>query len=542
MRRPILVMFFGASAFVMASDLAAQADSRVVKPDQAIDVVELTVDRIQAAYSDGDYTAVQLTQTFLDRIEQYEEYYNAFISMNPDALLTAAELDRRYAASGPVGLLHGVPVVIKDNIDQARRVTTAGFDGFSSATGGVDMIPDDNAAVVDRLQGAGAIILGKTNLPDFAGHGTRTNSTVAGVTLNPYNVDKAPGGSSGGSATAVNASFAVLGLGTETGGSLQNPASAQALVAVKPTYGLVPIEGIVPLSGTYVDVVGPLARSVRDAARTLDVIAGPTPEDPATYAAVDHMPESGYLAALDGVTLEGKRFGLVGPGWREQWLPLDPLTEVEYRKAVSTLESLGAEVVEDPFEDSGFIELYNERPRVPSQGGYDMLLYLQGLGPDAPFNSIEEWEAASGQEYRRGRGRGGQAPTLPARPSATEAGDAFQAWRMQVRALYRGVLKQYDLDGLFFPQAGAPNRDLLEDPERPDYNPNNWPELPSNIINDFGVPVVTVPYSYYEDGTPFVLVFIGDLWTEAELLGYAYVLEQATRSRVPPELSGIPRG
>jgi len=535
-------MLFGASAFVMASDLAAQADSRVVRPDQTIDVVELTVDRIQAAYSDGDYTAVQLTQTFLDRIEQYEEYYNAFISMNPDALLTAAELDRRYASSGPVGLLHGVPVVIKDNIDQARRVTTAGFDGFSSATGGVDMIPDDNAAVVDRLQGAGAIILGKTNLPDFAGHGTRTNSTVAGVTLNPYNVDKAPGGSSGGSATAVNASFAVLGLGTETGGSLQNPASAQALVAVKPTYGLVPIEGIVPLSGTYVDVVGPLARSVRDAARTLDVIAGPTPEDPATYAAVGHMPEGGYLAALDGVTLEGKRFGLVGPGWREQWLPLDPLTEVEYRKAVSTLEGLGAEVVEDPFEDSGFIELYNERPRVPSQGGYDMLLYLQGLGPDAPFNSIEEWEAASGQEYRRGRGRGGRPPPPPARPSATEAGDAFQAWRMQVRALYRGVLEQYDLDGLFFPQAGAPNRDLIEDPERPDYNPNNWPELPSNIINDFGVPVVTVPYSYYEDGTPFVLVFIGDLWTEAELLGYAYVLEQATRSRVPPQLSGIPRG
>ena len=542
MRRSILVVLFGALPFATASDLAAQTDSRVAGPDEAIDVVELTVDRIHAAYSDGEYTAVQLTQAFLDRIEQYEEYYNAFISMNPDALLTAAELDRRYAASGPVGPLHGVPVVIKDNIDQARRVTTAGFDGFSSATGGVDMIPDDNAAVVDRLQAAGAIILGKTNLPDFAGHGTRTKSTVAGVTLNPYNVDKAPGGSSGGSATAVNASFAVLGLGTETGGSLQNPASAQALVAVKPTYGLAPIEGIVPLSGTYVDVVGPLARSVRDAARTLDVIAGPTPEDPATYAAVDHMPEGGYLAALDGVTLEGKRFGLVGPGWREQWLPLDPLTEVEYRKAVSTLEGLGAEVVEDPFEDSGFIELYGERPRVPSQGGYDMLLYLQGLGPNAPFNSIEEWEGLSGQEYRRGRGRGGRGPTPPARPSATEAGDAFQAWRMQVRALYRGVLEQYDLDGLFFPQAGAPNRDLIEDPERPDYSPNNWPELPSNIINDFGVPVVTVPYSYYEDGTPFVLAFIGDLWTEAELLGYAYVLEQATRSRVPPQLSGTPRG
>jgi Asp-tRNA(Asn)/Glu-tRNA(Gln) amidotransferase A subunit family amidase len=353
-------------------------------------------------------------------------------------------------------------------------------------------------------------------------------------------VDKAPGGSSGGSATAVNASFAVFGLGTETGGSLQNPASAQALVAVKGTYGLSPIEGIVPLSGSYVDVVGPLARSVRDAALALDVIAGPTPEDPATYAAVDHMPEGGYLAALDGATLAGKRFGLVGAGWRERWLPLDPLTEAEYRDAVSTLEGLGAEVVEDPFEGSGFIELYGERPRVPSQGAYDMLLYLQGLGPNAPFNSIEEWESLSGQEYRRGRG--GSGPPPPARPSATEDGDAFQAWRMQMRALYRGVLEQHDLDGLFFPQAGAPNRDLIEDPERPEYNPNNWPELPSNIINDFGVPVVTVPYSYYDDGTPFVLAWIGDLWTEAELLGYAYVLEQATKARVPPQLSGTPRG
>ena len=131
---------------------------------QSIDVVELTVEEIQSAYAAGEYTAVELTGAFLDRIEQYEDYYNAFISMNPDALRRAAELDELYASSGPVGPLHGVPVVIKDNIDQAGRVTTAGFDGFSSATGGVDMIPDDNAAVVDRLQTAGAIILGKTNV------------------------------------------------------------------------------------------------------------------------------------------------------------------------------------------------------------------------------------------------------------------------------------------------------------------------------------------------------------------------------------------
>jgi amidase len=503
---------------------------------QEINVVELTVADVQAAYADGTYTAVQLTRAFLARIDKYEGYYNAFISMNPNALAMAAELDEEYARSGPRGPLHGVPVVIKDNIDYGGLVTTAGFDGFSRLTGGFDMVPDDDAAVVTRLREAGAIILGKTNLPDFAGHGTRTNSSVAGVTLNPYNVAKVPGASSGGTATAVNASFAVLGLGTETGGSIQNPASAQALVGVKGTYGLSPIEGIVPLSGTYVDVVGPLARTVYDAAVALDVLAGPTPEDAATYASVGHTPDGGYAAQLDATSVRGKRFGLVGPGWRQQWLPLDPATEAEYQKAIQVLKGLGAEVVEDPFAGSGFTELYGTQPRV-STSAYDMLEYMRGLGPDAPFHSIEEWELLSGKTY--GRGRGG-APPSPVRPSATEDGDRFQAWRMEIRTLFRKVLADYQLDGLFFPQAGAPNRDLVEDPERPDFNPNNWPEIPSNIINDIGLPTVTVPYSYYADGTPFVLAWIGDTWTEADLLSWAFAFEQATQGRRPPQLKDSP--
>ena len=502
---------------------------------QEIDVVEMEVEDVLRGYATGSFTAVELTRAFLDRIRRHEGHYNAFISRNPDALARAAELDVSYAGGGPVGPLHGVPVVIKDNIDYGGLVTTAGWEGFSSAAGGVDMIPSDDAAVVSRLRDAGAIILGKTNLPDFAGHGTRTNSSVAGNTLNPYNPEKVPGGSSGGTATAVNASFAVLGLGTETGGSIQNPSSAQALVGVKPTYGLVPLEGVVPLSGSYVDVVGPMARSVRDAALTLDVLAGPTEEDLATYAAVGHMPGEGYLAALDAGSLEGKRFGLVGTGWRDDFLPLHPETDEHYRRAVETLRGLGAEVVEDPFAGSGFREAYQERPRVPTQGAYDMLLYLRGLGPDAPFDSIEEWEALSGREYTRGRGRDGETQP-PARPSATEAGDAYQGWRHRVRELFRSVLEEHELDGLFFPQSGEPNRPVVEDPERPDYAPNNWAELPSNIINDLGVPTVTVPYDYYGDGTPFVLAFIGDMWTEADLLAYAYAMEQATRGRRPPVL------
>ncbi|MEM7415186.1 MAG: amidase [Gemmatimonadota bacterium] len=504
---------------------------------QSIDVTEMTVSDVHEGYREGRFTAVDITRAFLDQIAAYEGHYNAFVSMNPDALAAAAALDVEFAGSGPRGPLHGIPVVIKDNIDYGGLITTAGWEGFSSATGGVDMIPDDDAAVVTRLREAGAIILGKTNLPDFASHGTRTTSSVAGMTLNPYDVDKVPGGSSGGTATAVNASFAVLGLGTETGGSIQNPSSAQGLVGIKPTYGLVPNEGVVPLSGTYVDVVGPLARTVRDAAITLDVLAGPTTEDLATFASRGRIPEGGYAAALDGASLEGKRFGLVGVGWRDDYLPLDPLTQTEYDNAVRVLESLGAEVVEDPFLESGFRELYDERTFVPSQGAHDLFVYMQGLGPGAPFRTIEEWEALAGRPYTRGRrGPDGERPA-PTRPSATEEGDAYQGWRHDVRALFRSVLAERELDGLFFPQSGEPNRPVVEDPERPDFTPNNWAEIPSNIINDLGVPTVTVPFSYYEDGTPFVVAFIGDTWSEAELIGFAHVLEQATSARRAPALS-----
>ncbi len=502
----------------------------------AVNIVELTAVKLHEGYVAGEYTVVDVVQAFLDRIDRYEDHYNAFISINPDAIRIADALDEELRSTGPRGPLHGVPVVIKDNLDYAGLVTTAGFHGFSAAAGGIDMVPGGDAVAVERLRDAGAVILGKTNMPDFAGHGTRTRSTVAGETLNPYATDRVPGGSSGGTATAVNASFAVLGLGTETGGSIQNPAAAQALVGVKPTFGLVPLAGVVPIDATYRDVVGPLARTVRDAAITLDVIAGPSPRDMASYAGAEHIPEFGYEAGLSVTALSAKRFGLVGSGWRDSFLPLAPETETLYREAVQVLEAEGASVVEDPFAGRGWVELYEDRPGVPSVGSHDLAVYLRGLGPEAAFRSVEEWEELAGREFRGGRRR-----RAPVAPTATEEGDAFQAWRRDMRALFRAVLEDNGLDGLFFPQAGEPIRPLVEDPERPDHRPNNHAELPSNIVNDIGVPTVAVPFGYYEDGTPFVVAFIGDLWTDAALLAYAYDIEQATLVRIPPVLVERPR-
>lgn len=490
-----------------------------------LDPVELTAERIQEDYRAGKYTAVQLTRAYLDRIARYEPVYNAFISMNPDAIEIAAALDAEYEQSGPRGPLHGVPIVIKDNLDYAGLVTTAGYAGFSKATGGVDMIPDDDAVAVERLRRAGVIVLGKTNLPDFARDGTRTRSSVAGVTRSAADIDRVPGGSSGGTATAVNASFAALGLGTETGGSIQNPAAAQGLVGFKPTFGLVPLEGAVPVDAAYRDVIGPIARSVKDAASVLDVIAGPSDEDVASHAGAGHVPAGGYASKLDRDALRGKRFGLLGIGWRRQFLPLSPETDELYRTAIAVLKAQGAEVVEDPFAGSGFADLYRKQPRVPGLGAHDLLVYFMGLGPGAAFHSQEEWEKLTGRPLPR---------------SAPLAVEAYGAWRTQIRAVFRKVLEDDRLDGLFFPQAAGPIPPLIEDPERPDYSPNDYPEIPSNVVNDLGLPTLTLPAGHYADGMPFNVAFIGDLWREPDMIGWAYAFEQATKARRAPTLVGRP--
>jgi Asp-tRNA(Asn)/Glu-tRNA(Gln) amidotransferase A subunit family amidase len=236
-----------------------------------------------------------------------------------------------------LGPLAGVPIVVKDTMDMAGFPTTGGWSLLRSTTGGTDLMPATDAPVVARMRAAGCVILGKTNVPVLSATGFHANNSWAGPTFNAVAPDAMPGGSSAGTATAVAAGMAVTGLAEETGGSIQNPAAAQTLVGVKPTFALVSNAGVMPLAGSTRDVVGPIARCVRDAALMLDALAGYSPEDPKTVAGVGMRPRAGYASALRDDALHGKRLGLYGPGWRDRALCAQ--TRALYARAQAELDA-----------------------------------------------------------------------------------------------------------------------------------------------------------------------------------------------------------
>ena len=349
-----------------------------------IKVEEMTVQSVQEDLRSHRYTARQLAEASLARIATYNPGYNAIITPNPDALREADAIDRRRAAGELLGPLAGIPVVVKDTIDMAGLPTTAGWAPLSGRAGGIDLLPERDAPVVARLRAAGAVILGKTNVPVFSGSADNANDSWAGPTYNAAAPSRAPGGSSTGTATAVAASFAVLGLAEETGGSIQCPAANQALVGIKPTFGLVPNSGVVPLAGSTRDVIGPIARTVRDAAIALDALAGYTPADPKTVAAIGKLPAGGYNAALEGATLKGKRIRTYGPGWLAT--PVSSETRQLYDHVLLELERQGAVLVDDPFAGSDFASIarpigkWHYDARGQESVIYDLQQYLAGLG------------------------------------------------------------------------------------------------------------------------------------------------------------------
>ncbi|WP_247355051.1 amidase [Bradyrhizobium sp. 160] len=503
------------------------------------DLTSLTVGDVQAAFASGEWTAQSLVEASLDRVERYNAKYNAIIFLNPSAVDDAKEIDRRRAAGECLGPLAGVPVVVKDTIDIAGFPTTAGWSLLCGKMGGVDLMPERDAPVVSRLREAGAVIIGKTNVPPLSWSGAHANDSWAGPTLNVAMPDRVPGGSSSGTASAVASAMVVLGLAEETGGSIQNPASAQDLVCVKPTVGLVSNAGVMPLSGNR-DVVGPIARCVRDAAICLDVLAGYTSEDPKTLAGIGKKPKGGYTSKFGVDGLKGKRLALYGTGWRNQ--PLSTEAEQLYDRAKEELEGLGAVLIEDPFAGSGFADLRklssppaNYDARGLESIPYDLHKYLERLGPNAALKTFAEFAKAIEKENPFGpTGLLRSLHNLPQfarileNPSQPPNISEFIAAKEEYLTIFDEVLVSYHLDACVFPQM------LQELP--PLHGKQRICETTVDEINIAGLPGVTVPAGYYASGSPFGLIFVGRMWSEAELLAYAYAYECATRHRKSPTL------
>ncbi|MCX8255784.1 Amidase [Beijerinckiaceae bacterium RH AL1] len=509
------------------------------KPGDDDFAVEMTLADCQAAFAAG-VTSEALTTAFLQRIERYNPTYNAYITMNAAALDDARAIDKRRAAGEKLGPLAGVPVAVKDAMDMAGAPTTGGWHFLSSRAGGVDLIPATDSPVVARMRAAGCVILGKTNIPVLSATGTHASDSWAGPTINVAIHDRMPGGSSAGSAAAVAASLCVVALAEETGGSIQNPASAQDCVGLKPTFGLVPNVGVMPLAGSTRDVVGPIARCVRDAALTLDVLAGYTSHDPKTVAGIGKRPKGGYTAGLATATLKGKRLGLYGPGWRDR--PLSDDCEALYARAKGELEAAGAILVEDPFAGSGFAALGQPAPgldhfdaRGMESVPYDMELYLKRMGPDAALKSFAEFAAATKGEdcFAKGGVLFYMSALEPFRacfadPTVPPDLSDFLALREKYLEIFEAVMAQHRLDALVFPQ--------MRNELPPLHGSEGIHETTVCEINIAGLPVLTVPAGAYASGSPFGLAFVGRMWSEADIIALGHAYEGATRHRKPPKL------
>jgi amidase len=528
-------------------------------------VVELTGSQIKTDLLAGTYTATELVQAYIARTQIYNGNYNAFTLFDPTgALAQAAALDAQLA-SNPSSLsgkpLLGSVVVIKDSMNVAGQRTTAGWTGFVQETGGVNMIALNDAPIVSRLRAGGAIVLGKTNLPRFARSGASANTSYLGPTFNAYNRSRVPGGSSSGSATATSASFATMGTAEETGGSIQNPAGAQGLVGVKTTFGLVPTTGGVPLTGSTRDVFGPNAKSVRDAALMLDAISGPDPSDPNTAGAV--LPVGGFTSQLSTTALQGKKFGLITPSFKNVGNPAAPIalsSDVTnlYNQAITVLQSQGATVTTTDIWNTS----YNGRPwkdigaTFTQWGGtnlpWEINEWMKTMDPARSPTSVAAYNAAAGNTTllsENGPLLGSFAATAPntgagpalaavaANPTVpnTAAIASFMAGRAEFLAALDQVMTANNLDGFFFPQQFAQPGILPAGTAAGSYSAPTVSE-----INLLGTPQVNLPFGYYSDGTPFSIAFWGKNWTEAQLLGYAFDFESAIAgtsfARVAPTL------
>jgi amidase len=490
------------------------------------DVAELGIDEIRSGYEGGDFSITEVTRAYLARIEALDRSgprLNAVISLNPDALDNAARLDEELAAGDSRGPLHGMPVLLKDNIDVAGLPTTAGSKILDGS------LPSGDAFLVQRLREAGVVILGKNNLSEWANFHSSFSSSgwsrLGGQTHNPHDTSRNPCGSSSGSAVATAAGLAAFTIGTETDGSIVCPAQANGIVGLKPTVGLVSRTGIIPIAHSM-DSPGPMTRSVTDAAIVLGVLAASDADDEATGQADEHR-QRDYTRHLDAGALEGRRIGLytkpMGAHYR-----VDALTHA----AVKAIEEAGAEIVEiERIAENDVGALAFEVLLHEFRAGLDA--YFERLGDAAP---VADFDALI-EAIRDDPGETARFDRALMFMAAQRGGLDGELYRNALAAVHQEirdngidrVMDKHELDALIAP-SGSPawKTDLTLG--------DNLSISSSTPAARAGYPIITVPMGFI-DGLPVGLSFFGRAWSEPELLALAYAYEQATGHFRAPSLS-----
>ncbi len=511
----------------------AAAITKPFSPPPAFELDELTIADLQQGLQSGKYTSRQLVEKYSDRINDIDRKgpaIHSVIEMNPDAEQIAVALDRERKEKGSRGPLHGIPVLIKDNIDtHDRMMTTAGSLALVGAK------PQRDAFVAQRLREAGAIILGKTNLSEWANFRSNKSSSGwsgrGGQTKNPYVLERNPCGSSSGSGAAVAANLCTVAVGTETDGSVVCPSSANSLVGIKPTVGLVSRAGIIPISHSQ-DTAGPMARTVSDAAILLSAMAGIDPRDETTNESSGKSAPD-YTKFLDKDGLRGMRLGIARKhfGFNER---VDKLMN----DLLAEMKKLGAVLV-DPadipttgkFDDSEFEVLLYEFKA-------DLNTYLAGLGPTAPVRSLKDVIAFNEKNSAREMPYFGQDIMTKAEAKGPLTSKSYLAALRKNHLLTRAqgidaVMKKNRLDALVAPTGGPPwPTDWI--------NGDHFTGGYSSASAVAGYPHITVPAGYVF-GLPVGISFFGGAYSEPKLIKIAYAFEQATKVRRPPQFLSAAR-
>lgn len=503
------------------------ASAPVSSPPPAFELDEATIAELQSGMAGGKYTAHSLARKYLDRIDNVDKHgpaINAIIELNPDALSIANDLDKERKTKGPRGPLHGIPVLIKDNIDTHDRMTTT---AGSLALGG--SIPLQDSSVARKLREAGAVILGKTNLSEWANfrssHSSSGWSGRGGQTKNPYVLDRNPCGSSSGTGAGVSANLSAIGVGTETDGSVVCPSSANSLVGIKPTLGLISRAGIIPIAHNQ-DTAGPMCRTVTDAAILLGALAGIDPRDDLTKSSAGKS-FADFTKFLDTNGLKGARIGVHRKGFG-----FNDAVDKLMTDCIDIMKKRGATVI-DPAD-------------IPTQGKFDdseleVLLYefkadlnsyLASLGPRAPVKSLKEIIDFNEQYRDREMPYFGQDLFIKAQAKGPLTDKAYRDALAKDQRMSRKegidlVMDKNKLDALIAPTGGpAWTTDWV--------NGDHFTGGYSTASAVAGYPHITVPAGYVF-GLPVGISFFGRAWSEPTLIKFAYAFEQATKARRAPQ-------